>query len=615
MNHPSAPDESPDPSHIAGGGAHTGWFPVGAADDAPARHVHQAKLLGRELAVWRADDNYVNVWENRCLHRGVRLSVGLNEGMELTCMYHGWRYANRTGGCTYIPAHPADAPARTICNKTYPVAEALGLIWTSIDGRSPFEPAADWPTDHDLLTLRSLPFAASPEITARHLLRYRFVPSAGLGLEQTQPAQETSAEAVDATRIDIRAQSNGIQERVILLIQPSDSHECVVHAVLARHPDAVNSGQDLAIWRHHAQALERVRTAAEAEAASGPVPKPLVPALELIEPADPVAASGRTHRRELRVVVARKWQTAADVAAFELAPLDEDTGLPTTQPGAHVDVHLPNGLIRQYSLTNRAGSQDRYVIGVKREEDSAGGSACLHDTVREGDVLAISAPRTNFQLRRSAVSTTLVAGGIGLTPLLAMAETLADSAQPFTLHVFARGPEHVAFADRLAALEHSSGRVVRHLGLDPAATGEQLRTIVSEPGEASHLYLCGPAPFLERGRAEAATAGWPDDAVHFEYFANPTEIDDGNAFRVSLARSAMTLDVGPGETILSVLEQHGVAVPSSCRQGACGTCVVGLVRGRAVHNDVCLRPSERDAGDRIVTCVSRAADDELVLDI
>ena len=106
------------------------WFPVATSSDLPMRHVFQAQLLGREFAVWRADDGNVNVWENRCLHRGVRLSIGINEGSELKCQYHGWRYANRTAGCTYIPAHPADAPARTICNNTYKNYEKFGMIWT-----------------------------------------------------------------------------------------------------------------------------------------------------------------------------------------------------------------------------------------------------------------------------------------------------------------------------------------------------------------------------------------------------------------------------------------------------------------------------------------------------
>ena len=106
------------------------WYPIASSAEVQKRHVFHAQLLGREYAVWRADDGNVNVWENRCLHRGVRLTIGINEGSELRCQYHGWRYANRTAGCTYIPAHPADAPARTICNNTYPVKEAMGMVWS-----------------------------------------------------------------------------------------------------------------------------------------------------------------------------------------------------------------------------------------------------------------------------------------------------------------------------------------------------------------------------------------------------------------------------------------------------------------------------------------------------
>ena len=108
------------------------WYPIAGPEDTPPRHVYQAQLLGSELAVWRADDGFVNVWENRCLHRGVRLTIGVNDGRELKCRYHGWRYANRSGGCTYIPAHPADAPARTICTPTHPAQEQYGLTWTSL---------------------------------------------------------------------------------------------------------------------------------------------------------------------------------------------------------------------------------------------------------------------------------------------------------------------------------------------------------------------------------------------------------------------------------------------------------------------------------------------------
>ena len=143
------------------------WYPIATSRDLVKRHVFQAQLLGREFAVWRADDGHVNVWENRCLHRGVRLSIGINEGRELRCQYHGWRYANRTAGCTYIPAHPANAPARTICNNTYPMQEAFGLIWCGEQATGKLPNMTGF---EDALNLRSLPMKASAELVRKTLV-------------------------------------------------------------------------------------------------------------------------------------------------------------------------------------------------------------------------------------------------------------------------------------------------------------------------------------------------------------------------------------------------------------------------------------------------------------
>lgn len=131
------------------------WFPIATSDDLPLRHVYHAELLGQELAVWRADDGFVNVWENRCLHRGVRLSIGLNLGESLKCQYHGWLYSSRTSGCTYIPAHPENAPARLICNKVYPAVERYGFVWSRLEGES--EAPAIARIEDNGTVLRSLP--------------------------------------------------------------------------------------------------------------------------------------------------------------------------------------------------------------------------------------------------------------------------------------------------------------------------------------------------------------------------------------------------------------------------------------------------------------------------
>ena len=579
------------------------WHPVASAHDVPYRHVHHAQLLGRELAVWRADDDFVNVWENRCLHRGVRLSIGANDGTELRCQYHGWRYANRSAGCTYIPAHPADAPARTICNRTFGSVERYGLIWS---GESPVGdvPVIDALEAGTPFGLRNLPVNASVGLAVRHLQAHRFSPSGCLDAD----AAEMTVDRVDDYSVELTARAGGSQSSVVFFVQPVDSGRCVIRGVLCETPPA---DDQLAVWRHHATELSGLRVKIEAEAASQPAPEPMVPVLQQVPlhlAEVPDAPAGR--QPALRVQVQRKFETAAGVAAFELAPLEGV--LPTFQPGAHIDVHLPNGLVRQYSLTNGPGESSCYRIGVKLEPDSSGGSSCLHETVREGDVLAISEPRNNFPLRRDSNRTILVAGGIGITPLLAMAQSLDRMSLAFELHCFVQSGDHIAFAEVVDGLGRS---VVRHLGLSPDETVAEIRRLVVGYETFANLYVCGPGPMLEAVRREAAATGWPDDAVHFEYFKNTNEIDDSSTFEVALARSAMTVTVPAGATILEVLRGHGVIMPSSCEQGACGTCVATVLEGEPDHQDVYLNDSEHQAGDRIMTCVSRSASDRLVLDL
>lgn len=595
------------------------WHPVASSGDLPYRHVYQARLLGVELAAWRADDDFVNVWENRCLHRGVRLSIGISDGFELKCQYHGWRYASRTAGCTYIPAHPSDAVAQTICNRTYPAQERYGLVWTTLAGGAAAAGHA-----------KPLPRIAVLEGAVNLPMR---------AVEVWAPAD------LVGSRIEGLAGAGGEWERLtgeaIYFVQPADSNRCVVRGLL---PDPV--GDLLALLRDCDGLLTRLRdeieaeaeTAAEAKAAvpsdglggslssrlrRAPTGEMVLPEMEAPSsrfasdvPEPPESAQGEPEERtaagrraSLRTVVARKWAAGEGVAAFELKPLEGM--LPAHQPGAHIDVHLPNGLVRQYSLVNGPGDGGRYVIGVKLEPDSAGGSECLHHVVREGDVLAVSEPRNNFVLRRDAARTVLVAGGIGATPLLSMALTLSRSRLPFEFHAFARSEGHLAFAAERAEVADAT---TAHLGLSGEQTAARVREILGSHTEAAHVYVCGPAPMLEAARSTAADLGWPDDAVHFEYFANPNEIDYSSSFEVALARSAVTLTVETGQTILEALRASGVAVASSCEQGACGTCVVAVLEGEPDHQDVYLNASERARGDRIMTCVSRALSERLVLD-
>ena len=585
------------------------WHPVATSLDLPDHHIFHGQLLGRELAIWRAEDGFVNVWENRCLHRGVRLTIGSSDGKELTCRYHGWRYANRSAGCTYIPAHPADAPPRTICNRTFPSVERYGLIWS---GEQPLgEPAAiDVLEDGDPFALRCLPVNAPFDVVLEELSgHWWFWPTdvVAAGGPGVVDAEVSVTSAGEYTAV-VEAAVGPARSTVVFFVQPVDSGQTVIRPVLAQAPDPA---QHIAVWRHHATRLAELVERCEVVAAMQPAPEPIEPVLEQVSLALSVMPERSVDRQApLRVRVARKWMTAQDVAAFQLESIGDP--LPTFQPGAHIDVHLPNGLVRQYSITNGPGETAHYRIGVKREPESTGGSQALHDTVHEGDVLAISDPRNNFPLRRDAVRTLLIAGGIGITPMLAMAQALEPMGLDYELHCFARSEGHLAFDDVRAPLGE---RVVEHLGLSPAETTTALGRLLAEHGHAEQVYICGPAPMLEAARRIAAEAGWPNDAVHFEYFKNTNELDDSSEFEIALARSAVTLSVPAGETILDVLRSNGLAMPSSCEQGACGTCVVGVIEGDIDHQDVHLNDTERAAGDRIMTCVSRAHSARLVLDL
>jgi ferredoxin-NADP reductase len=301
-----------------------------------------------------------------------------------------------------------------------------------------------------------------------------------------------------------------------------------------------------------------------------------------------------------------------DIAAFELVPAF-GAALPAYEAGAHIDVHLPGGFMRPYSLARApdAAHSTRYVIGVKREAPSRGGSASLHERVRVGDLLAIGGPRNNFALQRAAREHLLLAGGIGLTPLLAMAQQLQREGARFTLCVFARSRAHLPFAGELAAL---APHVRLHFDDAGAPDKLDLATLLMEPAAGAHLYLCGPAGFM--AAVQAAATAWPEDQVHLEYFAAPDAGADAaldEPFVLTLARRGIDVNVAADQTAIDALHDIGVDVPTSCEQGVCGTCVVGLMTGEVEHRDHCLSATERLA--KVALCCSRARAGRLVIDL
>ncbi len=567
------------------------WHPVASISDLAYRHVYQGELLGQELAIWKADDDFINVWENRCLHRGVRLSIGQNDGRELKCQYHGWKYANRTADCIYIPAHPADAPPRTISNRTYQVRLASGLVWTTTG-----QPATEPLETHSTMAARPMPVSGRPEDVVRVLL-------------DSPPSLESpgSSTAVQVSDFAVEVPGAGV-----FFVQPVNSDCSVIRGVIDSRIQPEDPLARIRLLARVDTELTRVRKHAQELSTRAPVRPRISPSYEPVA-AELASMPETTDNRELptRVQVAEVWDCAKDIRAMRLEAID-DRVLPTGQPGAHIDVALPNGLIRQYSLINGPGETDAYILGVKRTPDSEGGSRTIHEVVNVGDVLAVSLPRNNFPLRRDRDRTVFVAGGIGITPLLAMAQTLQHYSLNSELHYFVASEEDVAFKDRIEALEDV--RVIP--GLNPAQTGEEIERILgSLTGTDFQLYICGPPPMLDAVRKKAAESGLPSERISFEYFLNDQEIDDSSEFEIAHPRSVMNLTVKPGTTILQTLRAAGVTMASSCEQGACGTCQVTVIDGEPDHQDVYLSDAEKESGNCMMTCVSRAKSPSLTLDL
>jgi vanillate O-demethylase ferredoxin subunit len=317
---------------------------------------------------------------------------------------------------------------------------------------------------------------------------------------------------------------------------------------------------------------------------------------------------------ELIARVACVRDEAQDVRSFELVPA-EGIPFPAFSAGSHVDVHIAPGLVRQYSLCNDPSEGGRYQIAVKREPASRGGSQAMHERVREGDRLTISVPRNNFPLSPVAKHHLLIAGGIGITPLLGMARQLLPSGADFALVYFSRSMAHTAFHDLLSAPEYR-GRVTFHYAVEPEQVRAYLRKLLWTRPADGHLYLCGPRPFMDLVETTAAPT-WPPDAVHLEYFtADPLSLaGPKGSFVVRLARHGGEFEIAEGRTIIEVLAEHGVVVDTSCEQGVCGTCLTGVLEGEPDHRDVFLTDSEKCANDRMTVCVSRAKSARLVLDL
>jgi len=298
-----------------------------------------------------------------------------------------------------------------------------------------------------------------------------------------------------------------------------------------------------------------------------------------------------------------------------IADIADGGALPAFSAGSHIDVQVPGGMTRQYSLCNPPGESHRYLIGVLRDAASRGGAVAVHERVHEGDVLTISAPKNHFPLAHEARRSLLLAGGIGVTPILCMAERLATTGADFEMHYCTRSRERTAFYERIRASAFAH-RVAFHFDDGPPEQKLDIAALLAAPQPGTHLYVCGPKGFMDAVLGTARARGWPEAQLHYEFFAADAAPADGDtAFEVQLASTGQVIVVGKDQTVVQALAAAGVEVQTSCEQGVCGTCLTRVLEGTPDHRDLYLTPEEQAANDQFTPCCSRARSARLVLDL
>jgi ferredoxin-NADP reductase len=311
---------------------------------------------------------------------------------------------------------------------------------------------------------------------------------------------------------------------------------------------------------------------------------------------------------KLKVRVASVKTEAERINSYELVPIDGNE-LPLFTAGSHVDLFLPNGINRSYSLLNGQGERNRYVIAVNNDPASRGGSKYVHENIKANDVIDVSEPRNNFKLNEDAAHSVLIAGGIGVTPMLSMGRRLKELGKKWEIHYSARARHSAAFMDELRKLNPSlrvnfdqeSGRVL------------DISTIVRDQPANTHFYCCGPGPMLSS--FESALANVAPELVHIEHFAPLQPRADSGGFKVILQKSGKEFEVLPGKTILDALVDHGVDIAYSCSEGVCGTCETKVIEGVPDHRDQYLSKEEKQSNKLIMVCCSGCKSDKLVLDL
>ena len=310
---------------------------------------------------------------------------------------------------------------------------------------------------------------------------------------------------------------------------------------------------------------------------------------------------------QIKMRVEKRRDLTPTIAEFTLAPVGGES-LPEFNPGAHITIETPSGAMRRYSLVNDGSDPKEYVVAIKREPQSRGGSASMHEQAVVGTELNIEHPENDFPLT-DVQKYLLIAGGIGITPIYSMARYLDKKGKMLRIIYVSRSAEESAYLDEL--MKDFEGRIiVHHDDGDPNAVYDFWDDLVTP--RATHVFCCGPKPLMEE--IKAFSSHWPEGRVHFEDF-KPVDVvrQDDVAFEVELKKSGQTVTVPEDRSILEALRDAGFATSSSCESGTCGTCKTRLLEGEADHRDMVLMEEEK--GSQIMICVSRAKSGRLVLDL
>ncbi|MDP3134750.1 MAG: PDR/VanB family oxidoreductase [Burkholderiaceae bacterium] len=319
-----------------------------------------------------------------------------------------------------------------------------------------------------------------------------------------------------------------------------------------------------------------------------------------------------TEPEVLKLLVKSITHEAPGIHSLELVD-PQGAELPAFDAGAHIDLHLGGIGARSYSLLNSPQERHRYVVAVQKQAAGRGGSRHVHDVIRVGDAVTVGGPRNNFPLAADAPASVFIAGGIGVTPFLAMASHLRALGRPWKLHYIVKSADSTAFTQRLRDLADDDSQVEIHFTRAPQGRRPALPDLIASLDRGAHVYCCGPEAMIQA--FEQATQGLPAGQVHLERFAATQAADASGGFTVNAVRSAKMVFVEPGKTILDALLDAGIDVAYSCMEGVCAACETRVIEGTPEHRDAVLSPAERQSNATMMVCCSGSKSSLLVLDV